>query len=62
MDISMDIASMAINMKAAQFQQNYSLAVVDKAMHTMEQAGQELSEMLPEAPLIPRGEFLDVYA
>ena len=62
MDLSMDIAAMATNMKAAQFQQNYSLAVVDKAMETMEQAGQELSEMLPEEPLIPKGEYFDVYA
>ena len=62
MDFSMEIASMAMNLKAAQYQQNYSLAVVDKAMDTMEQVGQELEEMLPEEIPLPKGEFLDVYA
>ncbi len=54
------IASMATDMKAAQFATNYSLAVTKKMMDTQELAGQELLNMLPSTPGM--GEFIDTYA
>lgn len=54
------IASMAMDMKAAQFATEYSLAVTKKVMDTQELAAQEMIEMLP--PTQPMGDFIDTYA
>ncbi len=62
MDFTTEIAAMAMDMKAAQFQQNYSLAVTKKAMDATETAMQEMIDMMPEIPAPPKGEFIDVYA
>lgn len=58
------IASMAMDMSAANFATNYSLSVTKKMMDTQELAAQELLNMLPDqaAPMIPKGDFIDVYA
>ena len=56
------IASMATDMKAAQFATNYSLAVTKKMMDTQELAGQELMKMLEAVPTPAKGDFIDVYA
>ena len=53
------IASMAMSMKAAQFQVQYSTAVTKKVMDTAELAGQEMVRMLEE---LPKGQYIDPYA
>ena len=50
MDMMNSIASSAMNMSAAQFEQQYSISVQKKAMETQELALQELQEMLPPSP------------
>lgn len=54
------IAGMAMDMQAAQFATNYSMAVTKKMMDTQELAAQEMLAMLP--PTQGMGEFIDVYA
>lgn len=54
------IAGMAMDMQAAQFATNYSMAVTKKMMDTQELAAQEMLTMLPPTP--GKGEFIDVYA
>lgn len=55
------IASMAMDMSAASFATEYSLAVTKKMMDTQELAAQEMLRMLPP-PTQGMGEFIDVYA
>ena len=69
MDMMTDIAAMAMDMKAAQFQQNYDLAVAKKAMNTGEEMAETLiddmlpqSAPIPQVPQIPKGQYVDVYA
>ena len=54
------IAGAAMDMSAAQFSVEYSMAVTKKVMDTQELAAQELLEMLPAAPSM--GQYIDVYA
>ena len=54
------IASMAMDMSAAQFTNQYSISVTKKMMDTQELAGQELLRMLPSAPGL--GQYIDTYA
>nr|WP_325186586.1 YjfB family protein [uncultured Oscillibacter sp.] len=54
------IASASMNMSAAQFSVQYSMAMERKAMDTMEMAAQELLEMLPAVPA--KGQYIDTYA
>ena len=58
------IASMAMDMSAASFATDYSLAVTKKMMDTQELAGQELVNILPDLAAMapPKGDFIDVYA
>ena len=57
------IASMAMDMSAANFATNYSISVTKKMMDTQELAAQELLNMLPDqAAMVPKGDFIDVYA
>lgn len=57
------IASMAMDMSAATFATNYSMSVTKKMMDTQELAAQELLNMLPDqAAMVPKGDFIDVYA
>lgn len=58
MDMMSSIAATATNMKTAQLQTDYSLAVTKKVMDTQELAAEEMMEMLP-AP--SKGVSLDVY-
>ena len=44
------IAGAAMDMSAARFSVEYSMAVTKKVMDTQELAAQELLEMLPAAP------------
>ena len=54
------IAGAAMDMSAARFSVEYSMAVTKKVMDTQELAAQELLEMLPAAPSM--GQYIDVYA
>ncbi len=57
------IASMAMDMSAAQFEYAYSIAMTKKTMDMQEMAGQELLNMLPDMPAgLPKGNFIDTYA
>lgn len=56
------IAGMSMSMSAAQFETNYSMAITKKVMDTEELAAQELLEMLPTQPAMPKGKYIDVYA
>ncbi len=55
MDMMNSIASSAMNMSAAQFEQQYSISVQKKAMDVEELALQELQEMLPTGTPSPYG-------
>ena len=50
MDVMNSIAPSAMQMSAAQFEQQYSISVQKKAMEVEELALQELQEMLPPSP------------
>lgn len=54
------IASAAMDMSAAQFSVEYSMAVTKKVMDTQEMAAQELLQMLP--PPESLGQYIDTYA
>ncbi len=56
------IASASMSLSAAKTAQQYSISVAKKVMDTQELAAQELLEMLPQQPQIPKGQFIDVYA
>lgn len=56
------IATMAMSLSAAKFQQNYSISVTKKAMDTQELAVQEILKMLPQTPQPVSGTHIDVYA
>lgn len=56
------IAGMAMDMSAAQFATNYSIAVTKKMMDTQELAGQELVKMLEAVPTPAKGQYIDTYA
>ena len=55
MDMMNSIASSAMSMSAAQFEQQYSISVQKKAMEVEELALQELQEMLPTCTPSPYG-------
>ena len=61
MDLMNDIAMLSMQMKAADFAQNYSVSVLKKVMD-MPELSAELLDMLPAAAAIPKGEYIDVYA
>ena len=66
-DMMSSIAGLAMDMKAAQFAQNYNVSLTRKIMDTQEEvAAQMVEQMLPPeaaiVPQVPKGEFLDVYA
>ena len=54
------IVSAAMDMKAAQFATQYSMAVTKKVMDTQELAAQEMLEMLPAVQ--NPGQYIDTYA
>lgn len=56
------IAGMAMQMSAASFATNYSLAVTKKMMDSQELAGQEIAKMLEAVPTPAKGNYIDVYA
>ena len=69
MSMSESVAAMAMDIKAMQFSQEYSLAIAKEVMDTTEALQMnEINEMLPQVPnsgdipAIPKGEFIDVYA
>ena len=56
------IAGMAMQMSAASFATNDSLAVTKKMMDSQELAGQEIAKMLEAVPTPAKGDYIDVYA
>ena len=56
------IANMAMQMSAANFANNYSLAITKKMMDSQEMAGQEFAKMLEAVPTPAKGDYIDVYA
>ena len=62
MDLMTGVANMAMDMKAAQFAQNYSIALEAKVLDTMEMEGQEVLKLMNSVPAVPKGEYIDVYA
>ena len=57
------IAATAMSMNSAAIAQSYSIALADKTMQTQEDAALGLLEMLPQQPpVIPKGQYIDVYA
>ena len=59
MDLMNDIAMMSMQMKAADFAQNYSVSVLKKVMDLPELSAELLSDMVP---MVPKGQYIDVYA
>lgn len=62
MDLMNDIALLGMQMKAADFAQDYSLSVMKKVMELPEQSAELLSELLPATAAIPKGQYIDVFA
>lgn len=62
MDMVDSIAATATSLSAAQFQQDYSIAVTKKAMDTQELAAQALEQMLAQLPAPAKGTYIDTYA
>lgn len=54
------IAGTAMDMKAAEYATDYSIAMTKKVMDTQALAAQELLEMLPAQPSM--GKYIDTYA
>ena len=59
MDLMNDIVMMSMQMKAADFAQNYSVSVLKKVMDMPELSAELLSDMVP---MVPKGQYIDVYA
>ena len=65
MDYMPDIAALSMDLKAVQFSQQYAVSIQKKAMDLEETVAGEIIEMMPDAanvPVVPKGEFIDVYA
>ena len=62
MDMMNDIAAMGMQMKTADFAQQYSVSVMKKVMDLSGQTAELLADMLPAAPMVPKGQYIDVYA
>ncbi len=59
-----DIAASSMNLSAASFMFNYSIAVTKTAMNSQEEIAQNAIEMLKQAAPPPpaKGQYIDVYA
>ena len=62
MDMMNSIATMAMSLSAAKFQQDYSISVAKKAMDTQELAVQEILKTLPQTSNPVSSAHFDVYA
>ena len=65
MDYMPDIAALSMDLKAAQFSQQYAVSIQKKAMDLEETVAGEIIDMMPDAanvPVIPKGEIIDMYA
>ena len=62
MDLMNDIALLSMQMKAADFAQNYSISVMKKVMEVPEMSAELLNDMMSAAPVVPKGQYIDVYA
>ena len=63
MDLMNAIALQSMSMKAEQFQQAYSTRLAKDVMNMSEElALKEIADMTPQAPQVPKGQYLDVYA
>ena len=65
MDYLPDIAALSMDLKAAQFSQQYAVAIEKQAMDLQEIAAREITDMMPQVnsvPVIPKGDYIDVYA
>ena len=61
MDLMNDIAQLSMQMKAADFAQNYSISVMKKVMETPEMSAELISDMMPAAAMAPKGQYIDVF-
>lgn len=61
MDLMNSIAAMSMQMKAADFAQNYSMSVMKKVMDLPEQTAELLADMMPAAAVAPKGQYIDVF-
>ena len=52
-------AAMAMELKAAQFGTEYAVSMEDKVLDQAEQSAQAMLKMMP---VIPKGDYIDVYA
>ena len=63
MDLMNAIALQSMSMKAAEVQQAYSTRLAKEVMDMGEElALKEIVDMTPQAPQVPKGQYLDVYA
>ncbi len=58
-DMMGSVAMMAMEMKAAAYDESYSVSMMKKTMDTVETEAQNLLEMMPQ---VPKGQYVDVYA
>lgn len=61
MDLINDITMLSMQMKAADFAQNYSVSVLKKVMDLPELSAELLADMLPATAAVPKGEYIDVF-
>ena len=62
MDLMNMIALQSMSMKAADFQQAYSTRLAKDVMNMGEALALNELDMVPQAPQIPKGQYIDVYA
>ena len=56
------VASMAMSLQSVRVSQSYDVALARKVLDSQEQMASEMLNMLPQQPMIPKGDFIDVYA
>ena len=61
MDLMNDIALLSMQMKAADFAQDYSVSVMKKVMDLPELSADLISDMLPATAAGPTGQYIDVF-
>lgn len=56
------IAQAAMSMSAAQFSMAYATSVTKMSMDAQELALKTITDMMPSAPAVPLGKYIDTYA
>ena len=56
------VAELGMDISAVGFAQQYAVSVQKLTMDTEKMLAQEVRELVQKAPVVPKGEYLDVFA